>query len=139
MLAGFAQGPKQLDDAVAAAAEAFAAIPKRRSLDELKKVLIVGEIYVRRDDFSVQEIIEFLLARDIFPKVTGVTEWIHYTDYARKFLMQERRQRNGLLRVLRDGGLKEEAWFHVEAFWKHHKVAMQKEFVRRAMQKRPGR
>ena len=36
---------------------------------------IVGEIYVRRDLFSVQELFDLLISRDIFPKATGIGEW----------------------------------------------------------------
>ena len=50
-------------------------------------MIVVGEIYVRRDNFSVQELSQMLIAKGIYPKVTGVTEWIHYTDFARKFIM----------------------------------------------------
>ena len=46
-------------------------------LEDLKKVLIVGEIYVRRDNFSVEELSETLIAKGIYPKVTGVTEWLN--------------------------------------------------------------
>jgi predicted CoA-substrate-specific enzyme activase len=119
VLAGLGKDTKALGKAVAEAGRMLAAVPKRRSLDDIKKVMVVGEIYVRRDDFSIQELTDFLISRDIFPKVGGVTEWFHYTDYARKYLMQDRRERQGILRVLKDGGLKEEAWFHVEAWWKN--------------------
>jgi hypothetical protein len=110
--------PRALDEAVALAAKDLRAIPRWRSLADLKKVLIVGEIYVRRDDFSVEEVCDFLIQKGIYPKVTGVSEWFHYTDYARHFLMKDRRKRDGLLRWLREGGLREEAGFYVEELWK---------------------
>jgi predicted nucleotide-binding protein (sugar kinase/HSP70/actin superfamily) len=109
---------KALDEALTRARERLSAIEKTRSLDDVKKVLIVGEIYVRRDDFSVDEVTDFLIGRGIFPKVTGTSEWFLYTDYARKYLMNEKRKRQGIMRVLRDGSIKEEAWFYVEAWWK---------------------
>ncbi|MEK7705924.1 MAG: BadF/BadG/BcrA/BcrD ATPase family protein [Myxococcota bacterium] len=120
VLDGLHAGPAALDGALEDAAARLLAIPRRRRLADLKKVLIVGEIYVRRDTFSVTEIVDFLVSRDIFPKVTGVTEWFSYTDYSRKVLMEDRRQREGLLRVLTDGKyVREKAVFHIEAVWKH--------------------
>ncbi len=44
---------------------------------------MVGEIYVRRDSFSVLELSEHLVAQGIFPKLANISEWIHYTDWAR--------------------------------------------------------
>jgi predicted CoA-substrate-specific enzyme activase len=114
------EGPKQLDRELKRAANHLALIPRKSRLEDLRKVLIVGEIYVRRDNFSVNEISEMLLAKGIYPKVTGVTEWFHYTDFARKFIMDGRRRREGWLRTLREGGLKDEAEYLVETIWKQH-------------------
>jgi len=46
-------------------------------------VLIVGEIYVRRDDFAVGELIRHLSRRGIIVKVSGIAEWVYYCDYVR--------------------------------------------------------
>ncbi|MGD0152565.1 MAG: acyl-CoA dehydratase activase [Thermacetogeniaceae bacterium] len=59
-------------------------IPLRQSLDEAKKVALVGEIYVRRDDFSRQYLVEKLAAKGIVTKVVPVAEWIYYCDYTVK-------------------------------------------------------
>jgi predicted CoA-substrate-specific enzyme activase len=118
VMRGFQAGPKELDREMRQAAERFVRIPRKGRLEDLPKVLIVGEIYVRRDNFSVEEISEMLIAKGIYPKVTGITEWFHYTDFARKFIMEGRRRRAGWLRTLRDGGLKDEAVFLVEKIWK---------------------
>ena len=111
-------GPTILESTLREVAAELAAIPKWRTLDEVEKALIVGEIYVRRDDFSVEEACDFLIAKGIYPKIAGVTEWFHYTDYARHFLMKDRRRRDGIFKWIRDGGLAEEAWFYVEELWK---------------------
>ncbi|HNZ24243.1 MAG TPA: acyl-CoA dehydratase activase [Polyangiaceae bacterium] len=113
-------GPKQLDRELKRSAERLARIPRKAELQDLPKVLIVGEIYVRRDNFSVDEVSEMLMAKGIYPKVTGVTEWFHYTDYARKFIMEGERKKKGWLRTLRDGGVKDEAVYLVEKVWKEH-------------------
>ena len=117
---GLVQGPKALDKALAKAGRSLKAIARKRALRDIPRVLIVGEIYVRRDDFSIGEVRDFLIDRGIYPKVTGITEWFYYTDYARKLLMEERRQRDGLRQTLMAGGLREELVFHVESAWKHN-------------------
>ena len=68
----------------------IAKIPLKRRLEETPKVLIVGEIYVRRDDFAVDEMIRMFSKRGIIAKVSGVTEWIYYCDYTRKHDIQKR-------------------------------------------------
>jgi predicted CoA-substrate-specific enzyme activase len=126
VLDAFAAGRAELEQALAQAGRELAAVPRRRSLEDLHKVLIVGEIYVRRDSFSVQEITDYLVSQDIFPKVTDITEWIRYTDFSRKYLMDAKQRREGLARSFGSGLLKEQAWFHVEKFYKDmvdHKVS----------------
>ncbi|PKN36361.1 MAG: hypothetical protein CVU63_16630 [Deltaproteobacteria bacterium HGW-Deltaproteobacteria-20] len=113
-------GPKELDRELKRAAERLDRIPRKARLEDVPKVLIVGEIYVRRDNFSVDEISEMLISKGIYPKVTGVTEWFHYTDFARKFILEGRRKRQGWLRSVRDGVVKEEAVYLVEKIWKEH-------------------
>ncbi len=118
VLAAFLAGPKELDRELARVAERLAQVPRARRLEEVKKVIVVGEIYVRRDNFSVNELSELMIARGIFPKVTGITEWLHYTDFVRKYTMEGRRRREGWVRTLLRGGLKEEAVYLVEKIWK---------------------
>jgi len=120
VLDAFEKGTREFERALGRASRRFAGIEKARTLADVKKVLVVGEIYVRRDDYSVQEITDFLIDRGIYPKVAGTSEWFLYTDYARKFLMNEKKKRVGLWNALGDGGLKQEAWFHVEAYWKKY-------------------
>jgi predicted CoA-substrate-specific enzyme activase len=62
----------------------LAAIPRTRDADSLPKVLVVGEIYVRRDDFSVDELIDHLATNGILGKVTGLAEWMHYCDWVQE-------------------------------------------------------
>jgi len=68
--------------------EAFAneikKIPLRRKMEECPKVLVVGEIYVRRDDFAVDELVGLIAKRGIIAKVSGIAEWIYYCDHTRR-------------------------------------------------------
>jgi predicted CoA-substrate-specific enzyme activase len=118
VLDAFLQGPKQLDQELARAADRLNRVPRRMRLEDLKKVIVVGEIYVRRDNFSVHELSEMLISKGIYPKVTGITEWLHYTDFVRKYNMEGHRRREGWLRTFLDGGLKDEAVYLIEKVWK---------------------
>ena len=118
VLRAFRGGPKELEQELTRVADRLQKVPRKKRLEDLKKVLIVGEIYVRRDNFSVHELSDMLIAKGIYPKVTGVTEWIHYTDFIRKYKMEGRRKREGWLHNALDGGLKEEAIYLVEKVWK---------------------
>jgi len=118
ILRGVQAGPQELDRELRRAVDRLGRVPRTGSLEDVKKVFVIGEIYVRRDNFSVEELSQMLISKGIYPKSAGVTEWIHYTDFARKFILQGRRRRAGWLRALRDGVLKEEAACRVETVWK---------------------
>ncbi|MDR2093981.1 MAG: acyl-CoA dehydratase activase-related protein [Treponema sp.] len=60
-------------------------IPLKRKVTDCPKVLIVGEIYVRRDDFAVGELTDLISERGIVVKVSGIAEWIHYLDFVREY------------------------------------------------------
>ncbi len=62
---------------------AISRIPLKKTIDECPKVLIVGEIYVRRDDFAVDELVQHFSRRGIISKVSNVAEWIYYCDFVR--------------------------------------------------------
>jgi predicted CoA-substrate-specific enzyme activase len=117
VLAALERGPRALAGALAGAREALAGVPRRRSLEDVKKVLVVGEIYVRRDSFSVRELQEHLVAQGIFPKLAGVGEWIRYTDWARAREMDAARRRSGWVRALRAGSLAERARLGLQSWW----------------------
>ena len=118
VLCGVRAGPRELYREIRRAADRLGRVPRTGSLDDVRKVFVIGEIYVRRDNFSVEELSRMLISKGIYPKSAGVTEWIHYTDFARKFILEGRRRREGWLRSLRNGGLKEEAIFLIEKTWK---------------------
>jgi predicted nucleotide-binding protein (sugar kinase/HSP70/actin superfamily) len=59
-------------------------------MEKCPKVLIVGEIYVRRDDFATHELIQHFSKRGIIAKVSSVTEWVYYCDYVRHYELKKR-------------------------------------------------
>jgi len=95
-------------------------IPLKRKVKDCPRVLIVGEIYVRRDDFAVGELIELMSERGIVVKVAGISEWIHYLDFVREYALRK------LIKLQKPGtrlfskpsrDLKK---LQIEEWWKHH-------------------
>jgi predicted CoA-substrate-specific enzyme activase len=56
-------------------------IPLKNNIHFVPKILLSGEIYVRRDAFSRQYLIEKLANEGIIVKVAPIAEWIYYLDY----------------------------------------------------------
>ena len=94
-------------------------IPLKRKVVDCPRVLIVGEIYVRRDDFAVGELTDLMSERGIVVKVAGVSEWIHYLDFVREYAL------NKLIRLRKPGTrLFSKPWrdlkkLEIEEWWKH--------------------
>jgi len=101
-----------------AAAERIARIPLAKKLDEARKVLVVGEIFVRRDDYSVGTLIERLAERHIVAKVTGLSEWIHYLDWEQVRKLRRRMAGMSPLRKLVSPEARELLSLKIEMVWK---------------------
>jgi predicted nucleotide-binding protein (sugar kinase/HSP70/actin superfamily) len=95
-------------------------LPLKRKLVDCPRVLIVGEIYVRRDDFAVGELIDLMSERGIVVKVAGISEWIHYLDFVRDF------EFNKMIKLRKFGTrLFSQPWIElkklqIEELWKHY-------------------
>ncbi len=94
-------------------------IPLKRTIDECPRVLVVGEIYVRRDDFAVDELIQHFSARGIIGKVSGVTEWIYYCDHVRRHEILKRLRLVPWYRRPFSKELRELLGWKLEAMYKH--------------------
>jgi len=94
-------------------------IPLKMKVVDCPKVIIVGEIYVRRDDFAVGELTDLMSERGIVVKVAGVSEWIHYLDFVREYDFTKR------LNLIKPGKrLFSQPWkalkrLGLEKWWKH--------------------
>ena len=64
-----------------AAVKVLAGICLRHPLTQAKVVEILQEIFVRRDEFSLQDLVERLAQRDIIAKKGSILEWLIYTDW----------------------------------------------------------
>ncbi|HET7839518.1 MAG TPA: hypothetical protein VFL04_07130, partial [Rectinemataceae bacterium] len=64
-------------------AAALASIGLRTPIEQAKYVAVVGEIFVRRDHFSLMGIPEMLAKRGFVMLDAPVSEWVRYTDFLR--------------------------------------------------------
>jgi len=71
-------------------ADTISRIPLARKMEDCPKVLIVGEIYVRRDDFAVDELIQQFSRHGIVGKVSNVAEWFYYCDFVRHYELKKK-------------------------------------------------
>lgn len=94
-------------------------IPLKKSVADTPKVLIVGEIYVRRDDFAVDELVQKMSRQGIIAKVSSITEWLYYCDYTRKHDLLKRFRLLPWYKKAFSKELRELAGWKAESFYKH--------------------
>jgi predicted nucleotide-binding protein (sugar kinase/HSP70/actin superfamily) len=111
--------PKDLWKELENVARDLKKVPLKKKVTDCPKVLVIGEIYVRRDDFAVGELTELMSERGIVVKVAGISEWIHYLDFVREYAL------NKLLKLRKPGRrLFSKPWrdlriLEIEEWWKH--------------------
>jgi predicted CoA-substrate-specific enzyme activase len=76
----FEHGGEELYEILEDVADELSTIRLRYDLSVAKRILLAGEIYVRKDEFCSQEIIRRLAMRDIITKRSSVLEWLYYVD-----------------------------------------------------------
>ncbi|MDR2905939.1 MAG: acyl-CoA dehydratase activase [Helicobacteraceae bacterium] len=119
LIAGIERDSKSIWRELKVFANEIQKIPLKKDPLKRPKVLIVGEIYVRRDDFVVSELIKLMSDRGIIVKIAGVGEWIGYTDFAREYNLRK------LISKKVKGSLRSLLRLKIEMWWKHyieHKV-----------------
>ncbi|WP_460049990.1 acyl-CoA dehydratase activase [Spirochaeta dissipatitropha] len=94
-------------------------VPLKQKMIEAPRALIVGEIYVRRDDFAVDELVELFSRKGIIGKVSGTTEWIHYLDFVRRYDLRKRLRMLPVWRRLFSDPAKGLLKLRLEVAWKH--------------------
>ncbi|MFH1778205.1 MAG: acyl-CoA dehydratase activase [Candidatus Omnitrophota bacterium] len=77
-LAGNSRG---LDKQLKKTAEVLKSIQLKYPLAKARSIALMGEIYVRRDNFCCNAIIEHLAKKDFIVKTAPVLEWFYYVDY----------------------------------------------------------
>ncbi|MBI9108644.1 MAG: activase [Spirochaetales bacterium] len=96
----------------------MAKIPLQRNPLECPKVLVVGEIFVRRDDFAVDELIENCANKGIIAKVSSIAEWIHYTDFVRDYDVKKRIRLKPVLVRPFSKEFRDWIYYQIEKKWK---------------------
>lgn len=72
---------KNLYDVLEDVAETLSKIPLRYKFKDAKVVSLLGEIFVRKNEFSCQNLFELLAGKDIIVHVAAATEWLYYVDH----------------------------------------------------------
>jgi predicted CoA-substrate-specific enzyme activase len=86
----FANGAKNLYKVLGRVADRLVEVPKKYPIEDAKKVLMAGEIYVRKDEFSSQRVVEAMAKKDIVVQRAPMIEWIHYVDYWVQYVEKRR-------------------------------------------------
>lgn len=72
---------KGVKETLRRAAHTLSTIERIQSMENTPKAALVGEIYVRRDAFSRQYLVERLAKQGIILKAAPIAEWLYYCDY----------------------------------------------------------
>ncbi len=75
---------QELENILRTTAATLRSIPVKRGVDDTPLILLTGEIYVRHDHLSRQDLVERLADHGFAAKVASVLEWIYYVDWCRK-------------------------------------------------------
>ncbi|MDQ7785337.1 MAG: acyl-CoA dehydratase activase [Desulfomonilaceae bacterium] len=68
---------KQIDAVV----EELSRIPLKMPYEEIPKISLIGEIYVRNDPISLQKLVEKMADRGFIVRTSQTSEWIKYVDW----------------------------------------------------------
>lgn len=110
---------RDLVPALAAMAGELRRLPLLRPVNEVKKVLVVGEIFVRRDEYSVSTLVDHLTEWGILVKISGLSEWIHYLDYMRRFNLRHQADGKSVLKKALSSYYLKVGMLNAEFAWKH--------------------
>lgn len=80
IIESLSKGGRKFYSTLRQASHSLGRIPLRYPLSEAKSVVLAGEIYVRRDEFSCQNLIPLLARHDIIVKRAHTLEWLYYID-----------------------------------------------------------
>lgn len=84
----FEKGKKEVLKQLKISAQRFSNIKTNKSLSETEKVMLAGEIYVRKDEFCSQELVTRLAKKDIIVHRAPMLEWMYYVDYIVKHIIK---------------------------------------------------
>jgi predicted CoA-substrate-specific enzyme activase len=70
-----------LEDQLIKTAAILARIPLKMPVDQVPVISLTGEIFVRRDPLSRQNLTQFLAKQGFATVCAPIAEWMHYTEY----------------------------------------------------------
>jgi predicted CoA-substrate-specific enzyme activase len=59
----------------------LAAFERKKDIRDAVKIYLAGEVYVRRDAFSRQDIIKLLADQGALVRIAPLSEWLYYSEY----------------------------------------------------------
>jgi len=74
-------GLRNMSKALEECADRLSKIPVKRELADTPTILLAGEIFVRHDNISRQNLLEELAKQGFAVKVSTMLEWVYYTDW----------------------------------------------------------
>lgn len=90
---------------------------------QAKKVAILGEIYVRSDDFSRQYMVEKLAEKGIVARTAPLIEWLYYCDYlVKKGVLHDKSGLGDKLRVMLSGSIKHREEVKIKSMFRGTKL-----------------
>lgn len=114
-----AGGPNAIWEGLPGWTDRLAAIPLRQKLSQARKVLVVGEIFVRRDEYSVGPLVRLLSGRGIVAKITGLGEWMSYLDWDQVRRFKKALSTLPLLKRPFSAEFRKLAWLKIQMIWQH--------------------
>ncbi|HTY24917.1 MAG TPA: acyl-CoA dehydratase activase [Desulfomonilaceae bacterium] len=72
---------KQIRTRIESAAQTLSRIPLKMPYEEIPKISLIGEIYVRNDPISLQNLVEKMADRGFIVRTSQTSEWVKYVDW----------------------------------------------------------
>ncbi len=72
---------KEIRVQIRSSAQTLAGIPLKMPYEEIPKISLIGEIYVRNDPISLQKLVEKMADRGFIVRTSQTSEWIKYVDW----------------------------------------------------------
>jgi predicted CoA-substrate-specific enzyme activase len=71
----------RLTSLLASIAQRLSKIPIKKSPDDIPVISLIGEIYVRKDEFSRKNLVDYLENQGFMVRVAPISEFMHYSNY----------------------------------------------------------
>jgi predicted nucleotide-binding protein (sugar kinase/HSP70/actin superfamily) len=72
---------KRIRSQIESAAQRLSRIPLKMPYDEIPKISLIGEIYVRNDPIALQNLVEKMADRGFIVRTSQTSEWVKYVDW----------------------------------------------------------